>query len=66
MTRSRVTVWLYGVVSVLCFAAALIPVVKGGRLNVVYLACGVVFLAVAVARAKALTRRPDATSQHDA
>lgn len=52
MTRAKVAVGLFAVVSILSFVAALIPVLKGGPMNVVFLGSGVVFLIVAIASAK--------------
>ena len=53
MAQPKMVVWAFGVVSVLCFLAAVIPLFRGGTLNGVFLACGVVFLVVAAAvRAK--------------
>jgi hypothetical protein len=49
MAQVKMAVWGFAVVSVLCFITAVIPVFKGSSLNVVLLACGVVFLIVAVA-----------------
>jgi len=40
------------VVSLLSFIAALIPVLKGGQMNVTFLGSGVVFLVVGIASAK--------------
>ena len=49
MAQVKMAVWGFAVVSVLCFITAVIPVLKGGSPNVVFLACGVVFLIVAAA-----------------
>lgn len=45
-------VGLFVVVSLLSFIAALIPVLKGEQMNVVFLGTGVVFLVIAIASAK--------------
>ena len=45
-------VWGFGVAAVLAIVAALLPVLKGERLNVSFLGVGVVFLVLAVAAAK--------------
>ncbi len=47
MAQAKMAARAFAVVSVLCFIAALVPALSGGRLNVVFLACGVVFLIVA-------------------
>ncbi len=47
MTRGKIAVWLYSVASVLCFINAVIPAFEGGKLDIVLLACGVVFLILA-------------------
>ena len=52
MTRAKVAVGLASFTSIISFIAALVPVLKGGRMNVVFLGSGVVFLAVAIANAK--------------
>ena len=52
MTRAKVAVGLASLTSIISFIAALIPVLKGDRMNVVFLGSGVVFLAVAIATAK--------------
>ena len=52
MTRAKVAVGLASFTSIISFIAALTPVLKGGRMNVVFLGSGVVFLAVAIANAK--------------
>ena len=49
MAQPKMVVWAFGVVSVLCLLAAVIPLFRGGTLNGVFLACGVVFLVVAAA-----------------
>ena len=56
MPRPKVIVWLFAVVSLLSFIAALVPVVKGDRMNVAFLGSGVVFLVIAIALAKKLRR----------
>jgi hypothetical protein len=52
MTRAKVAVGLLSFTSVISFIAALIPVLEGGRMNVLFLGFGVVFLGVAIANAK--------------
>ena len=52
MTRAKVAVGLCSFTSIISFIAALIPVLRGGRMNDVFLGSGVVFLAVALAIAK--------------
>ena len=52
MTRTKVALWLFAVTSILSFIAALIPVLKGEDINVVFLGGGVIFLAIALATAK--------------
>lgn len=52
MSRTKVAVWLFAVTAILSFVAALLPLIRGRPLNVVFLGCGVVFLALAVVRAK--------------
>ena len=52
MTRAKVAVGLASFTSIVSFIAALIPALKGGRMNVVCLGSGVVFLAIAIANAK--------------
>ena len=52
MTRARVVVGFFAVVSVLSFTAASLPVFKGGGTNVTFGGSGLVFLIVAVANAK--------------
>lgn len=47
MARSRMGAWLYAVASVLCGISAVIPAFKGGRVNLLLLACGVVFFVLA-------------------
>ena len=54
MTRAQVAVGLFSVTSTMSFIVALIPVLKGGSMNVVLLGTGVVFLAIAIASAKRL------------
>ena len=52
MTRAKAAVGFFIVVSLLSITAALIPVLKGGQMNVTFLGSGVVFLVVAIASAK--------------
>ena len=52
MNRPKLAVGLLAVASILAFLAALIPVLKGGEMSLISLGSGVVFLAVAIARAK--------------
>lgn len=52
MSRVNTAVWLFGITSVLCFVAALIPMVKGGDMNVVMLGVAVVFLVIAAVSAR--------------
>lgn len=52
MTRAKATVVLFVVASMLCFLAAVIPMLKGGQPRVVYLGSGVILLAIAIANAK--------------
>ena len=52
MTRAQVAVGLLSLTSIISFIAALLPVLKGGSINVVFLGAGVVFLAIAIANAK--------------
>ena len=52
MTRTTMIVGFLALVSVLSFVAALIPLLKGGHMNVAFLGAGVVFLIVAVVNAK--------------
>jgi hypothetical protein len=47
MTRAKVVAGLCAVVAILAFIAALLPALKGERLNFSYLGTGVVFLVVA-------------------
>ena len=54
MTRAQVAVGLLSLTSIISFIAALLPVLKGGSINVVFLGAGVVFLAIAIANAKRL------------
>jgi len=58
MAQIRMAVGGFAVVGVLCFITAVIPVFKGGSLNLVFLGCGVVFLIVAAA-AQAKNNRTD-------
>lgn len=51
MTRAKVVAGLFAVVAILTLIAALIPALKGERLNFTFLAAGVVFLVVAGANA---------------
>jgi hypothetical protein len=46
MAQGKMAVWGFVGVSVLCFVAAVVPAFRGGRLNVVFLACGVDLLEV--------------------
>ncbi len=59
MARGKIAEWLYSVASVLCFINAVTPAFKGGKLDVVLLACGVVFLILA-----ATVRRKTPPSSH--
>ena len=59
MTRAQVAVGLFSVTSAISFIAALIPVLKGGSMNVVFLGSGVVFLAIAIANAKRMRSSKD-------
>lgn len=56
MTRAKVAIGLVTITSIISFIAALIPVLKGDPMNVVFLGSGVVFLAVAIAMAKKARR----------
>jgi hypothetical protein len=56
MTRAKVAIWLFAVVSGLSFIAALVPLLKGGRANAAFLGIGVVWLVIAVASAKSAGR----------
>jgi len=56
MTRAKVAVGLFAITSIISFIAALIPVLKGGRINVTFLGAGVVFLVIAIANAKKMRR----------
>ena len=47
MARSRMGVWLYAVASILCCISAVVPAFRGGRLDLLLLACGVVFFILA-------------------
>jgi succinate-acetate transporter protein len=52
MTQNRAGVWLFGVATLLAFVAALLPLLKGERLNVTFMSVGVVFLVLTAAAAK--------------
>lgn len=52
MTQNRAGVWLFGVASLFAFVAGLLPLLKGGRLNVTFLSVGVVFLVLTAAALK--------------
>ena len=52
MTRAKATVVLFVVASMLSFLAAVIPMLKGGQLNVTYLGSGFIMLVIAIASAK--------------
>ena len=56
MTRAKVAVGLFATTSIISFIAAVIPVLKGGRPNGVFLGTGVIFLAIAIANAKKMRR----------
>jgi hypothetical protein len=45
--------------SIISFIAALIPGLKGGRINGVFLGTGVIFLAITIANAKKMRRSGD-------
>ena len=62
MTRAKVVAGLFAVVAILTFIAALIPVLKGERLNFTYLGAGIVFLVVAGANAAAERRKMKKTN----
>ena len=59
MTRAKVALGLFAITSIISFIAALIPVLKGGRINGVFLGAGVIFLAVTIANAKQMRRSSD-------
>ena len=59
MTRARVAIGLCAITSIISFVAALIPVLKGGRINGVFLGAGVIFLAITIANAKKMRRSGD-------
>ena len=59
MNRAKVAVGLFSFTSLISFIAAVIPVLKGGRTNVVFLGSGVVFLAVAIANLKRMRSSKD-------
>ncbi len=65
MNRAKVAVGLFTFVSVLSFIAALIPVLKGGRMNLTFLGSGIVWLVIAVAFAKK-ARTPGSGSDPEA
>ena len=52
MTRAKVAAALFGAVSFISFVAALIPLLKGERMNVVWLGIALVWLIIAVASAR--------------
>lgn len=56
MTRAKVAVGLVAITSIISFIAALIPVLMGDPMNVIFLGSGVIFLAVAIALAKKMRR----------
>lgn len=56
MTRAKVAIGLFAITSIISFIAALIPVLKGGRINGVFLGTGAIFLAIAIANAKKMRR----------
>lgn len=43
--------WLFGVATLLAFVAAIVPLLKGERLNVTFLSVGAVFLVLTAAAA---------------
>ena len=47
--QGKMVTWGFAAVSVLCIVVAVLPLFKGGSLNVTYLGAGVVFLIVAIA-----------------
>lgn len=47
--NGKMVTWGIAAVSVLCLLAAVLPLFKGGSLNVTFLGAGVVFLIVAIA-----------------
>lgn len=47
--QGKMVTWGIAAVSVLCLVAAVLPLFKGGSLNVTYLGACVVFLIVAIA-----------------
>jgi hypothetical protein len=59
MTRAKVAVGLFAITSIISFIAALIPVLKGGRMHLVFLGAGVVFLVIAIANAKKMRPSSD-------
>ena len=52
MTREKKAAILFSVVSAISFITAFIPLLKDGRMNVVFLGAGVVFLIIAITSAK--------------
>ena len=59
MAQSGRAAWGFGVVSVVCILAALIPVFRGGSANAVFMACAGMFLIVAIgARARSAPKGP--------
>ena len=52
MAQPKVAVWGFALAGALNLIAALIPLVRGRNMNVVFFAAGVVFLILAVAMAK--------------
>jgi hypothetical protein len=59
MTRAKAALGLFAITSIISFIAALIPFLKGGRINGVFLGSGVIFLAVTIANAKRMRRSSD-------
>ena len=59
MTRAKAASGLFAITSIISFIAALIPVLKGGRINGSFLGIGVIFLAITIANAKKMRRSSD-------
>ena len=63
MNRAKLATGLLAVASILSFISALIPLLQGGKVSLLFLGSGVVFLGVAIASAKrARTRGGDPPS----
>ena len=52
MKQTKAGVWLFGVTSVLAFVAALVPLLKGERLNATFVGVGVVFFVLTAVTVK--------------